>query len=163
MTGGSVQTMVRLVESDCRRWYAILCRLPVPLEYVAMKTSDRASGALGASWVPTAMNRSTDYEPFEMVRGSDGIVRKVHARPVIRPVPASAAEISFMDAMFDVILTLGVGTLPYLLVTGRAQRIPWVKLRPYDPDRRGTRSLQRLHADALHQLLSPWLRTIHKM
>jgi hypothetical protein len=144
--------MIKQLEAACRQWADILRRSPFPAEYVRMKRSGQ-----GAKWLETAADRALDWQPFEMVRGPDGILRKKHAKVRIPPAVPTAAELTWMDRMDDVLLTLGCQSFEYCLVTGRAQGVSWADLGARDVQRRGDRQLKRLHDEALVRLLPVWL------
>jgi hypothetical protein len=152
------QAVIRQLEADCRKWADILLRSPLPDEYVRMKRSGQ-----GAKWFDMVHEKCVDQAAFTMDRDPLGRLRIKHDVPRVRVAPPSAAEISWMDRMDDVLLTLGCQTYAYLLVTGRAQRVSWADLRARDVERRRERQLRNLYQAALRQLVPVWLAVIHKM
>lgn len=155
---GAAAVLMKAIERDCRTWYDILRRMPYPVEYFRFKRAGQ-----GAKWFEMVADKVTDWAPFEMVRGPDGVLRQQHAKVRVKRAAPTSEEISWMDRMDDVLFTLGPTTLAYTLVTGRAQRASWADLATYDADRRGERQLRRLYAEALRNLLPVWLVTFHKM
>lgn len=158
LDAGAATVLVKSIERDCLTWYDILRRMPYPVEYLRFKRAGQ-----GARWFEMLGDKVTDWAPFEMVRGPDGVLRQQHAKVKAKRPPPTSAEISWMDRMDDVLFTLGPTTLAYMLVTGRAQRASWADLGAYDPERRKVRQLQNLYRAALHNLMGPWLHTFHKI
>lgn len=149
--------LVKVLEGDCRRTFDILRCSPMPGEYINLKRSGQA-----ARWLEMAYEKGVDQAPIQVIKTKTGVDIR-HDAPRARAPRPTGAEISWMDAMFDVLLTLRPGTLEWVLVTGRGDRVQWDDLAAYDRARRGVRQLKRLHKDALLNLLPVWLRRIHKI
>lgn len=149
--------LIDKLEEDCRRWNAILRRCPQPGDYVRLKRSGQA-----ARWFDVMYEKGVDQAPIKVTKTARG-VEISHDAPKARRIGVSAEELDWMDAMMDVLLTLGWGTIGWLLVTGRAARRPWAELEQLDPERRGERHLRRLHRLTLINLLPVWLERVHKI
>jgi len=149
--------LVKALEVDCRRWYHILARCPLPGEYVALKRSGQA-----ARWFDTAYEKGVDQAPIRVTKVKDG-VKIEHEAPRGRPPGVTAQELDWMDRMMDALLTLGFGSIGWVLVTGRAQRLPWSEMAARDLERRRERQLRNLYREALINLLPVWLERVHKI
>lgn len=145
------------LEGDCRRWFYILRRCPLPGEYIALKRSGQA-----ARWFDVAYEKGVDQAPIKVTKTARGVEIE-HEAPKGRRAGVSAEEMSWMDRMMDAMLTLRFGSIDWVLVTGRAQRRPWADLTRLDVERRRERQLRNLYRAALHKLLPVWLARVHKM
>lgn len=149
--------LIGQIEDDCRRWFHILQRCPLPGEYITLKRSGQA-----ARWFDVAYEKGVDYAPVTVRKTAKGIEIE-HEKPRARRSPVTAAELTWMDRMMDVLLTLGFGSLDWKLVTGRAQRRPWAELTLQDVERRRERQLRNLYRAALIKLLPVWQGMLHKI
>ena len=153
----AMDLLIEQLEDDCRKWFYILQRCPLPGEYIALKRSGQA-----ARWFDTAYEKGVDQAPITVTKTAKGLDIK-HEAPKARRAGVTAEEMSWMDRMMDAMLTLKFGSIDWVLVTGRAQRRPWSHLERLDVERRRERQLRNLYREALHKLLPVWLKTVHKI
>ncbi len=155
---GAIARLVKMLEADCRRWFSILARCPLPNDYIVLKRSGQ-----GARWLTMAMEKADQFHG-PMQAGKKGrAVASIADAPVKRRPPLTRAEISWMDQMSDVLFTLQPRSLEWFLIFGRAQRKTWDEIGAYDIQRRQERQLRNLYNDALTHLLPVYLRVIHKI
>lgn len=145
------------IEDDCKRWAHILKRLPFPNDYVALRRSGQA-----ARWFDTAYEKGVDQAPIKVTKTARGVEIQ-HEAPRARRIGLSPEDMTFLDAMMDVLLTLGWNSFAWVLVTGRAARRPWAELERLDPERRRERQLRNVHRKTLTNLLPVWRARVHKM
>lgn len=149
--------LIEALEADCRKWHAILARCPMPGDYIRLKRSGQA-----ARWFDVIYDKAVDQAPMRVSKRNGQVVIE-HDAPKSRPIGVSAAELDWMDKMMDVLLTLGAGSVGWVLVTGRAMRRPWADLALLDPERRRERQLRNLYRATLINLLPVWLERVHKI
>jgi hypothetical protein len=113
--------------------------LRLMLRVHAMMRKPQPSQVQAGSWMETLANHFTDY---------------ADERPTLRPAQPRAFEISAADYMFELVQQLRRrDEFMAVLLLARAANVPWGKLVPLDPKKRGHRMMKYLRLSAAWEVV----------